>query len=210
MPRVIKSKFSMHKTLLFFVLCLSGCDLFKSDYEVLIENVKLIKLQEEKNGMAVKVFDGFAEPRFPLDDKLDDTLIGVDLNQDGVRDDIEIWINRTAESDAIRLTLKNYYRKFLYVISLANQIPDDSYTEAVRLSLVSGICMFKAGAPFDRDYNKKFGSDLGLVYNERLNILIANNKYRLDAYNRHEAKHYTKFATIKMSEVGKYCEPYLK
>lgn len=71
-----------------------------------------------------KVFDGIVEPSMP-DSKLNDaTLLGVDSNHDGIRDDVEIWINRTIEDKNLRLIFKQIARNeifAMYVTAQGNQ-----------------------------------------------------------------------------------------
>jgi hypothetical protein len=72
-----------------------------------------IKLAEKKSGIKNKLYNGIQEPDFPDIGLNYKTIEGIDANHDGVRDDVEIWINRTSENEYIALAMKDYYRQKL-------------------------------------------------------------------------------------------------
>jgi hypothetical protein len=59
------------------------------------------------------VFDGIQEPPLPFEDEIFNDPIGPDRNKNGIRDDIDIWINRSIKEYNLRMG----YRQF----ALANQ-----------------------------------------------------------------------------------------
>jgi hypothetical protein len=75
-----------------------------ASYNELIAPIKKTKMVETKS----PIFDGNMEPNFPDDYGNNKTIIGIDSNGDGVRDDIEIFINRKANNRNERLALKQY------------------------------------------------------------------------------------------------------
>jgi hypothetical protein len=56
------------------------------------------------------VFDGEVEPAFPNESENDKTILGIDSNNNGIRDDIDIWINRTAFDYNERMAMRQYAR----------------------------------------------------------------------------------------------------
>lgn len=56
-----------------------------------------------------RVFDGDPEPKYP--DDPDDTLQGVDADNDGVRDDVEIYINERFKTYNERMAWKDWSKK---------------------------------------------------------------------------------------------------
>lgn len=58
------------------------------------------------------IYDGVTEPK-KLPDLMENrkTLLGIDSNNDGVRDDIEIYINRHFENDYDREIYKQFFRR---------------------------------------------------------------------------------------------------
>ena len=62
------------------------------DYYDMVDPVR-IKKQEEKG--KIVFYDGEQEPPWPNYLKNNTSIEGVDSNNNGVRDDVEIWINRT-------------------------------------------------------------------------------------------------------------------
>lgn len=79
-----------------------------TDAEVFIEQFKRIYQPQ--------VYDGIKEPdRVPSFQENRKTILGIDLNKDEVRDDLEIYINRKIESDTFRIIYKEYLRQYQQV-----------------------------------------------------------------------------------------------
>lgn len=57
-----------------------------------------------------EVFDGDPEPKRPPIEEAMEGVFGVDSDNDGVRDDVEIWINRYFDDPLKRKAYKEYYR----------------------------------------------------------------------------------------------------
>lgn len=91
---------------LLFTLIVSSCLGGDHYYERRIQPF-LKKL--EKNYKPQK-FDGVVEPNFPDLEENMKTLQGIDSNKDGVRDDLEIFINRNFHTWIERESLKNEIR----------------------------------------------------------------------------------------------------
>lgn len=58
------------------------------------------------------IFEGFSEPPIPDREESEKTLLGLDVNKNGLRDDVEIWINRTQADPNIRNALRQLH--FVY------------------------------------------------------------------------------------------------
>lgn len=85
---------------------------FPSKHDQLMSHaLKELQLHPE-----IKEFDGQIEPEFPDKNENDETLLGLDKNQNGIRDDIDIWINRSAIDSSERQALRRY------AFALQNQI----------------------------------------------------------------------------------------
>lgn len=75
-------------------------------------SVAEIYIESLQNNYKPRVFDGVAEPRTLPDLKKNrETLLGIDSNHDGVRDDIEIYINHHFPQDYDREIYKNFFRR---------------------------------------------------------------------------------------------------
>ena len=85
------------------------------EYESLISDAREAKL---KNNEA-RIFDGELEPPFPKASENDRTLEGVDVNNNGVRDDVEIWINYVGTDSNHRRALKQQARATLKMLQNA-------------------------------------------------------------------------------------------
>ena len=69
-------------------------------------------LNDLKPNYKPQVFDGVMEPtEFPDLEEDQKTLTGIDSNQDGVRDDMEIFINRNFKHEIERSSLKDELRR---------------------------------------------------------------------------------------------------
>lgn len=70
-----------------------------------------------------KMVDGTLEPKHLPDFKKNrQTLLGEDSNRDGIRDDIEIYINRTVMSKTYRIIYKNYYLAYAKFFKLSKSL----------------------------------------------------------------------------------------
>jgi hypothetical protein len=72
-------------------------------------------LRELKPNYKPQIVDGVMEPAvFPDLEEDQETLVGIDSNKDGVRDDMEIFINRNFKYDYEREALKGDYKRAPY------------------------------------------------------------------------------------------------
>ncbi|QDK42022.1 hypothetical protein DOM21_11300 [Bacteriovorax stolpii] len=83
--------------LLLMGILVSGC----RDYEKIIGDAR-----EHKKKVGKQIIDGEEEPPFPNESENNKTLRGVDVNQNGIRDDVEIWINYVGKDRNHRMALR--------------------------------------------------------------------------------------------------------
>ena len=156
----------------FFLIFLlfQACSWFESDYDKFMNPIKKIKLEEKKLGKSPPIFNGITEPNFPNEKQNNETFKGLDSNNDGVRDDIEIWINRIAEDEFVREALKEYYRK---QIDLFESLYKNESEEKVhsKLSLFSAMdgCLLVLTSQYDELYFKTHKQEAFRYYS---NVLI--------------------------------------
>jgi hypothetical protein len=90
----------------FVLFTLNGCigtDTYRDEVEPFLKKIE----ESYKPG----VYDGVREPKkFPDLDEDQKSLLGIDSNNDGVRDDIEIYLNRKSKYFYEREIYKNFYR----------------------------------------------------------------------------------------------------
>lgn len=163
----------------------------ESDYDKLINPIKKIKLIEKKAGKPNPVVDEVVEPDFPDEKENNKTLEGVDANHDGVRDDIEIWINRTAEDEYVRWAMKDYYRfMFGFFQALNQNLAEDIIHSKLSAWAAIGGCTFTLLLPYDHEHLKKHKEDGGIYYSKMFdNILFPNNFKRSELvvkWNKHK------------------------
>jgi len=81
-----------------------------------------------QSGTQTRVVDGDPEPPAPSGPKdawINWTQVeGVDRDQDGVRDDVEIWINNNGQDEYIRKALKQRWKSQVQFINLAEEALD--------------------------------------------------------------------------------------
>jgi hypothetical protein len=175
-------------SLLFTMLMLESCTLGQSEYEKLIGKVREEKINDEKIGKVALFYDGFVEPRFPVTELNESSVGGIDSNHDGVRDDIEIWINRTAESNEIRKAFKDYYRKEISMYAVLESGQDENaYKASIDALGLAGFCLFEATLIVEKKYREEYGKDVGAIYSDWLDILFQNSTYRKQIYKKSQS-----------------------
>jgi hypothetical protein len=75
-----------------FLLMLGGC--YPSYSDLMSAAYKAKRADPNPN----PIFAGEEEPPIPDEDENNKTLLGIDKNQNGIRDDVDIWINRTGKN----------------------------------------------------------------------------------------------------------------
>lgn len=176
-------------------------------YHQLMTEIKSIKLKEEAENIPGKVFDGIAEPKFPSSDNDNNSLNGVDANKDGIRDDIEIWINRTAESIEIRKALKDYYRKTLSVYEVVEAgRSEDQYKKSFDIRQVSAFCLLQASFTENKKFLKDYDLDAGIIYSQWIDTLFQNTLFRKRIYKKEELYELKGVLHSKQEDNVKYCE----
>ncbi len=91
-------------------ILLTGCSTY---YRLMGPAIKAKKVDPNPN----PIFDGEVEPPLPNLSSITPDELGVDSNKNGIRDDIDIWINRTGKDYEERMALRQYARaseRFLY------------------------------------------------------------------------------------------------
>jgi effector-binding domain-containing protein len=97
----LKRYFSFLFILLSFVAC--------NDYEKIMGPALKVKMGDKNPN---PVFDGEVEPAMPDPSENDKTLLGIDSNKNGIRDDIDIWINRTGKTYNERMALRQLAKAY--------------------------------------------------------------------------------------------------
>jgi hypothetical protein len=189
---------SVNKIYFFIIISLvQSCSFSNEKYNKLIDPIKKIKIAEKKAGKPNPTFDGFIEPDFPDEDENNKTLEGVDLNKDGVRDDVEIWINRTANDQYVRAAMKDYYITLsaAYFVFENNSAPKDLINSLDFKNRNALLCLDLTLAPYKGKYLEskieidKFYSDAIFeltfnFYNRSTLVSRANQfQYKVHTFN---------------------------
>jgi hypothetical protein len=154
--------------ILFVLLFLSSCtDKRTKDYERIMKPIVEIKTNDQE----VRVYDGITEPALPDFEENDKTIMGIDANKDGVRDDIEIYINRTYEKANVRRALKQYVVGKYAVLRLAEDVDSSLALKTVERSSAILDCLSFVLPDYDFEMISK------------VNDLIFNTKDREEKFN---------------------------
>lgn len=151
-------------TVLFFVF-LYGIKVwfFTSEYEVIMKPVISMK----KKNTSTRKFDGFIEPNMPDEDDNSSTLLGIDSNSNGIRDDIEIWINSVAQNYNERMALRQSAADLQYLLDVSSVNNKDVIVHAMNVEFTSGKCLLFI-----------FGYDDQVKLKEKLRALTFNTELR--------------------------------
>lgn len=120
--------------LLFLLGMISGCN----EYEKIMAPALKIKLADSNPN---PVFDGEVEPSIPNRAENDKTILGIDSNKNGIRDDIDIWINRTALDYNERMAMRQYAKAYQYKIKVSEMNLKDEATKAVQGVADASVCI---------------------------------------------------------------------
>lgn len=153
--------------LLLWSILIVGCkeQSFSEEDEQMIAHLR-------KVADGTRVFDGDPEPKYP--ENPDETLQGVDADNDGVRDDVEIWINENFKTANERRAWKQETSALMEGYKYLNSA--EEYTAAFnRLGLRSYRCGFYIYL-FEPD-------DYGPV-DKKLRVQLFNTYPRLEMMNK--------------------------
>ena len=122
----------MNKIILLSLITLvSSCDFLWNFFEPEF-NIK------EKDYVA-GVVDGDPEPPYATPKMSKSSLLGIDKDNDGVRDDIEIWINRNVDEAKIRQYFKVYVKR---QVSFLNCSDNDKCSQELKVLMRNTTCVF--------------------------------------------------------------------
>ncbi|MBC7429128.1 MAG: hypothetical protein H7336_10980 [Bacteriovorax sp.] len=164
---------------LFVFFLFQSCRVDATEYDKIMNPIKAMKAAEKKAKKAAPVFDNVIEPDFPYEAENNKTLEGVDSNRDGVRDDIEIWINRTAEDEYVRQSLKEAYRKEIQLYeSLANNEMSERIHSKLSASATLWECVQVLSNIYEKKYLEKYKKNAYAYYRDVMQLLYANTRLR--------------------------------
>lgn len=109
----------------------------------LIESAAEKELREAINNKKMNpskyVFDNFAEPPIPTVNG--DILFGVDTNQNNIRDEIEIWINRKFDKKNERMATRQMAMDLTYLLQMAKENSTEKTSHASSIIYTTGQCL---------------------------------------------------------------------
>jgi hypothetical protein len=150
---------------LIFVILFSSCALPEPDYYYETAEPILLKIKENYKP---KVVDGDPEPATFPDLEVDRrTALGIDSDDDGVRDDIEIYINYYFEYDYERWNAKNGARENRKMIKNFDKLSDVEKKKIIQADTVESACRSYLVGYIQRPYKASQSnfSETSMYYN---------------------------------------------
>lgn len=87
----------------FFLFFMVSCN----EYDKIMDPVFKAKLSQKDSN---QIIDGEVDPPIPDRSENDKTILGIDNNKNGIRDDVDIWINQTALNYNERMGMRQFAR----------------------------------------------------------------------------------------------------
>lgn len=150
----------------FFILLLAGCQKSPDqDYDELMKPV----LQRMENSK--RIVDGEIEPPFP--EKLGEDAVGTDSNNNGIRDDVELWINYNSSSSNERKAMKQVAKAFIAEINFAH-LNDASLSYSNAINTERSLNCLSNFYKNNKAFNSKWQSIWTLVFYPDNRIQLQN------------------------------------
>lgn len=146
-------------------LIASGCN----DYEKIISDAR-----ENKTKVGRQIIDGEEEPPFPDESENNKTLQGVDVNKNGIRDDVDIWINFVGKDRNHRMALKQIAKKLQKIMDVGGGNSKESKEQIVQEVYDADSCV----SFFER------GDLYEMTASSKVTDLLFNTNIRIDAYKK--------------------------
>lgn len=187
--------------IVFFMLLLNfSCS--QTQYEIAMKHT-LQKKNADKNPKPI--FEGVLEPSFPDFDKNDSDFMGVDSNFDGIRDDVEIWINRTGKDFNERMAMKIYARQVSEMYKDITKFKKESSTMFLcpqKQILIDAIN--RADRCMDVIFFAKI--DVSTHITNKIDALMQNTSVRRERYREYMYESCSFSSEYSRNEDLKYCD----
>jgi len=112
-----------------------------------------------------KIFDGEVEPPMPALYTIKPNHVGIDQNKNGIRDDVDVWINRTGKNYNERMVMRQYARSIENLIVNCDQKNGQELQNKIDNWTMGDACS-------NRLLNKKLISE---DFNEKMRKVIYGN-----------------------------------
>lgn len=139
------------------------------DYDSLIGRAA----KKQKDHSEFTEFYGEVEPNIPNKDENSQTLLGIDSNNNGVRDDIDVWINRSALTQNESLSMRQYARARQDWLRVCDQNLLDQVIVVNKKVENATTCLTMMS-----DYKRREKN----YAKDKLELLILNIKSRIDCH----------------------------
>lgn len=160
-----------------------------TEYEKEMDRVILLKKNNEK-----VTFDGVEEPQVPNLTENNSTLSGIDTNKNKLRDDVEIWINRTAKDYNQRMAMRQTAINLEYRLLAAAENERDIMVHAENVSYTDTACLLFI-----------FGIKEYRAIENRIDKMIYNTKERQDVLKNYNNFSYSYGSIVPNNSLD---EPY--
>lgn len=122
----------------------------------------------------LEIVDGYKTPPMPDRDLNDKDALGVDSNNNGVRDDIEIWINYAGKNYNERMALRQFAADLQYEAKVfSGDINAKIVSHVMSVVTTSGMCVIHV-----------FGFEKGRLIKRLLRSIYKNTDLRIKIFDR--------------------------
>lgn len=170
MINICHVKFFKPCLILTSLIALSGC----YEYDKRISNAR----DNKHNHPEKRIFDGEVEPPFPDESDNNKTLLGIDSNNNGVRDDLDVWINYVGLDRNHRFALRELVREEAARLK-AGQLND---SDAIAQSAKDFYDAQSCATFFERDLKLEDMPTYNMI------PLVYNSSQRLRSYEKYHSR----------------------
>ncbi|NOT80451.1 MAG: hypothetical protein HOP07_15775 [Bacteriovoracaceae bacterium] len=156
----------------------------EKDYDSLMK--RAYKRKEEF--ITLSVFDGFHEVSIP-DAEKNSIGLGVDSDSNGIRDDIDIWINRMSNNFNERMAMRQYAKVQFGLMRDCLENKNSNQVSANDALKKSQICLEMIS------YYERNGKSFGVPM---LNLLLPNTDFRKSCYQFKNISGFNKVVTVDL------------
>lgn len=140
------------------------------------ESMKHASIKKQNDQRKVQLFDDEVEPQMPDLKINNESILGIDSNDNKIRDDIEIWINRTGKNYNERKAMKQYAQsKYEYYIEVDRYNSGTSSGTNKKEEIFSKIADAADCVAFIFDYP---GYSIPYHINDKIESLMTNTNMR--------------------------------
>ena len=128
-------------SLLIILSLVGGIYYYQSDYREYRKEMDPVFEIKRNDKRSHPIFEGEAEPDIPTLDEVNSTVLGPDKNNNGIRDDIDIWINRSANDYNELMAMRQSARAIQEFLKAAYEKRDSEVEKLFIFTHTTNTCL---------------------------------------------------------------------